>query len=85
MWTDTDKQIRETAAELQEEDYKEAQRRNAVNSELSLLLPGHILLTLTGGDMYTAHIIERLWYRWIYNKERIPQIRCLCVCVCFHR
>ncbi|XP_017347105.1 uncharacterized protein si:dkey-103g5.4 isoform X2 [Ictalurus punctatus] len=50
VWTDTDKQIRETAAELQEEDYKEAQRRNAVNSELSLLLPGHILLTLTGGD-----------------------------------
>ncbi|XP_053503279.1 uncharacterized protein si:dkey-103g5.4 [Ictalurus furcatus] len=50
VWTDTDKQIRETAAELQEADYKEAQRRNAVNSELSLLLPRHILLTLTGGD-----------------------------------
>ncbi|KAK3531764.1 hypothetical protein QTP70_028289 [Hemibagrus guttatus] len=49
-WTDTEKQIKETAAELQEAVNKEAQRRNAVKSELSLLLPGHILLTLTGGD-----------------------------------
>ncbi|KAF7699916.1 hypothetical protein HF521_002874 [Silurus meridionalis] len=50
VWTDTEKQLREAAAELQEAVYKEAQRRNAVNSELSLLLPRHILLTFTGGD-----------------------------------
>ncbi|KAM9469539.1 uncharacterized protein Hap1MRO34_013970 [Clarias gariepinus] len=50
MWRDTEKKIKEAAAELQEAVYKEAQRRNAVTSELSLLLPRHILLTLTGGD-----------------------------------
>ncbi|XP_047676183.1 uncharacterized protein si:dkey-103g5.4 isoform X3 [Tachysurus fulvidraco] len=50
VWTDTEKQIKEAAAELQDAVNKEAQRRNAVKSELSLLLPGHILLTLTGGD-----------------------------------
>lgn len=55
MWTDTEKKIKEAAAELQEAVYKEAQRRNAVNSELSLLLPRHILLTLTGGDVYTLY------------------------------
>lgn len=48
--------------ELQEAVYKEAQRRNAVNSELSLLLPGHILLTLTGGDVY-------ILYRKVCNLE----------------
>ncbi|XP_058270321.1 uncharacterized protein si:dkey-103g5.4 isoform X4 [Hemibagrus wyckioides] len=51
VWTDTEKQLKEAAAELQEAVNKEAQRRNAVKSELSLLLPGHILLTLTGGDV----------------------------------
>lgn len=55
MWTDTDKQIKEAAAELQEAVNKEARRRKAVKSELSLLLPGHILLTLTRGDMYMPY------------------------------
>ncbi|XP_060754032.1 uncharacterized protein si:dkey-103g5.4 isoform X2 [Neoarius graeffei] len=50
VWTETERQVKDAAAELQEAVCKEAQRRNAVNSELSLLLPGHILLTLTGGD-----------------------------------
>lgn len=53
MWTETERQVKEAAAELQEAVCKEVQRRNAVNSELSLLLPGHILLTLTGGDVCT--------------------------------
>ncbi|TSQ58039.1 hypothetical protein Baya_11465 [Bagarius yarrelli] len=50
VWMETEKQIKEAAAELQDAVNKEAQRRNAVKSELSLLLPGNILLALTRGD-----------------------------------
>ncbi|KAL7831745.1 hypothetical protein AOLI_G00292930 [Acnodon oligacanthus] len=50
LWTDTERQVKEAAAELQEAAHTEAQRRSAQNSELSLTLPAHVLLTLTGGD-----------------------------------
>ncbi|XP_049323387.1 uncharacterized protein si:dkey-103g5.4 [Astyanax mexicanus] len=50
LWRDMERQLKEAAADLQEAAHTEAQRRNAQNSELSLLLPAHILLVLTGGD-----------------------------------
>ncbi|KAL1260729.1 hypothetical protein QQF64_008556 [Cirrhinus molitorella] len=49
-WMDTDRQLRETAAEIQESAQCEAQRKALQNSELSLLLPAHVLHALTGGD-----------------------------------
>ncbi|KAK7156390.1 hypothetical protein R3I94_006451 [Phoxinus phoxinus] len=49
-WMDTDRQLRETAAEVQESAQCEAQRKALQNSELSLLLPAHVLHALTGGD-----------------------------------
>ncbi|XP_051962910.1 uncharacterized protein si:dkey-103g5.4 [Xyrauchen texanus] len=49
-WTDTERQLRETAAEIQEISHCEAQRKALQNSELSLLLQANVLLTLTGGD-----------------------------------
>ncbi|KAI4904544.1 hypothetical protein NFI96_029605 [Prochilodus magdalenae] len=49
-WTDTERQVKETATELEEAAYTEAQRRSAQNSDLSLVLPAHVLITLTGGD-----------------------------------
>ncbi|XP_062872784.1 uncharacterized protein LOC134334418 isoform X2 [Trichomycterus rosablanca] len=49
-WSDTEKQLQEAAAELQEAARTEALRRSAEISELSLLLPEHVLLILTGGD-----------------------------------
>ncbi|XP_050984608.1 uncharacterized protein si:dkey-103g5.4 isoform X2 [Labeo rohita] len=49
-WMDTDRQLRETAAEIQESAQCEAQRKALQNSELSLLIPAHVLHALTGGD-----------------------------------
>ncbi|XP_043114159.1 uncharacterized protein si:dkey-103g5.4 isoform X4 [Puntigrus tetrazona] len=49
-WMDTDRQLRETAAEIQESAQCEARRKVLQISELSLLLPGHVLHALTGGD-----------------------------------
>ncbi|XP_026082104.1 uncharacterized protein LOC113058425 isoform X2 [Carassius auratus] len=49
-WMDTDRQLRETAAEIQESAQCEAQRKALQNSELSLLLQAHVLHALTGGD-----------------------------------
>nr|XP_017206661.1 uncharacterized protein si:dkey-103g5.4 isoform X1 [Danio rerio] len=49
-WTDTDRQLRETAAEIQESAQCEAQRKALQKSDLSLLLPAHVLHALTGGD-----------------------------------
>ncbi|XP_030633960.1 uncharacterized protein si:dkey-103g5.4 [Chanos chanos] len=50
QWTDTERQLRDAACELHEAAQSEAQRRALQSSELSLLLPAHILLTLTKGD-----------------------------------
>ncbi|KAK6297050.1 hypothetical protein J4Q44_G00331920 [Coregonus suidteri] len=49
-WVDTERQLREAAAELQESGQSEAQRRASQLSDLSLLLPPHVLLILTQGD-----------------------------------
>ncbi|XP_055052386.2 uncharacterized protein [Misgurnus anguillicaudatus] len=49
-WTDTDRQLGETAAEIQETAQCEAQRKSFQISELSLLIPAHVLLALTGVD-----------------------------------
>ncbi|KTF80235.1 hypothetical protein cypCar_00019259, partial [Cyprinus carpio] len=49
-WMDTDRHLRETAAEIQESAQCEAQRKALQNSELSLLLQAHVLHTFTGGD-----------------------------------
>ncbi|XP_059389142.1 uncharacterized protein si:dkey-103g5.4 isoform X2 [Carassius carassius] len=49
-WMDTDRQLRETAAEIQESAQCEAQRKALQYSELSLLLQAHVLHALTGGD-----------------------------------
>lgn len=49
-WIDTDRQLRETAAEIQEMAHCEAQRKALQISELSLLLPAHVLHALTGGE-----------------------------------
>ncbi|ROL53321.1 hypothetical protein DPX16_20431 [Anabarilius grahami] len=49
-WMDTDRQLRETAAEIQESAQCEAQRKALQNSELSLLLPAHVLHALTGDE-----------------------------------
>lgn len=50
---DTDRQLRETAAEIQESAQCESQRKAFQNSELSLLLPAHVFHALTGGHTPT--------------------------------
>lgn len=49
-WIDADRQLRETAAEIQETAQCEAQRKALQIPELSLLIPVHVLLALTGGE-----------------------------------
>ncbi|XP_064840268.1 uncharacterized protein si:dkey-103g5.4 [Oncorhynchus masou masou] len=49
-WVDNERQLREAAAELHEAGQSEAQRRASQLSDLSLLLPPHVLLILTQGD-----------------------------------
>ncbi|XP_048016115.1 uncharacterized protein si:dkey-103g5.4 isoform X5 [Megalobrama amblycephala] len=66
-WTDTDRQLRETAAEIQESAQCEAQRKALQNSELSLLLPAHVLHTLTGGD-------EEEWEQQCYWHTRLKAV-----------
>ncbi|XP_067222021.1 uncharacterized protein si:dkey-103g5.4 isoform X3 [Chanodichthys erythropterus] len=66
-WMDTDRQLRETAAEIQESAQCEAQRKALQNSELSLLLPAHVLHALTGGD-------EEEWEQQCYWHTRFKAV-----------
>ncbi|XP_076832108.1 uncharacterized protein LOC143477416 [Brachyhypopomus gauderio] len=50
VWTDVERQLKKAVAEIQEASHAEAQRRSSRSSELFLLLPAHVLLTLTRGD-----------------------------------
>lgn len=45
----TERKLRVAAAELQETDQSESQRRVSQLSDLSLLLPPHVLLVVTQG------------------------------------
>ncbi|XP_056613166.1 uncharacterized protein si:dkey-103g5.4 isoform X2 [Triplophysa dalaica] len=74
-WIDTDRQLRETAAEIQEMAHCEAQRKALQISELSLLLPAHVLHALTGGD-------EEEWERQcIWHTELTSVLNRVSVCM----
>lgn len=60
---DTERQLREAAAELHEAGQSEAQRRASQLSDLSLLLPPRVLLILTQG-IASLQLIVREWI-WI--------------------
>lgn len=73
-WMDTDRQLRETAAEIQESAQCEAQRKALKNSELSLLLPAHVLHALTGGQSsrsysHWEHIMWGMDQCWLVCKH----------------
>ncbi|XP_057207593.1 uncharacterized protein si:dkey-103g5.4 [Triplophysa rosa] len=74
-WIDTDRQLRETAAEIQEMAQCEAQRKALQISELSLLLPAHVLHALTGGD-------EEEWERQcLWHTELTSVLNRVSVCM----
>ncbi|KAI2656226.1 Teneurin-4 [Labeo rohita] len=69
-WMDTDRQLRETAAEIQESAQCEAQRKALQNSELSLLIPAH------DGELREQELWEQLMQRQAELDAALSSLRC---------
>ncbi|XP_041924787.1 uncharacterized protein si:dkey-103g5.4 [Alosa sapidissima] len=75
QWTESDQQLREVVQELQESAQTETQRRHTHTSELTHLLPTHILNILTQGD-------EEEWeQQCVWQTELVTGLNRISVCV----
>ncbi|XP_062377906.1 uncharacterized protein si:dkey-103g5.4 [Sardina pilchardus] len=75
QWAECDQQLREVVQELQESAQTETQRRHTHTSELTHLLPTHILNILTQGD-------EEEWeQQCVWQTELVTGLNKISVCV----